>query len=147
MNTTDQSYLVETGNGLAISRRQDLKAARPSFPTDVLDELMKGLDYFVGATDKEDVLRHYWGKQGLDNYTMRNAVIAAYDDQKNARRNLIRPLKAVRRSRAKNIDDILLKAYLCDVLERFNCRSDATLAHSIVNDLLSAGCSWRAPAS
>jgi hypothetical protein len=72
-------------------------------------------------------------------------AIEAGDDQRIARRALTRHLNKIRQAPAKNLDDILFKAELCAVLEPYEFKRRQTVAHSIINDLLSAGCTWMQP--
>ena len=54
----------------------------------------------------------------------------------------LRHLNKIRQAPAKNLDDILFKAELCAVLEPYEFKRHQVVAHSIINDLLSAGCTW-----
>jgi hypothetical protein len=74
-------------------------------------------------------------------------AIEAGDDQRIARRALTRHLNKIRQAPAKNLDDILFKAELCAVLEPYEFKRRQTVAHSIINDLLSAGCTWMQPSA
>ena len=74
-------------------------------------------------------------------------IVEASVDQKIARRALTRHLSIIRRAPAKNLDDILFKAELVAVLEPYEVKNHRTVAHSIVNDLLSAGCTWMQPSA
>jgi hypothetical protein len=74
----------------------------------------------------------------------RAAAIEASEAQKDARRDLIGHLKKIRNAPAKTLDDILFKAEICALLEPWDIERCRTLPHSIITDLLSAGCVWTA---
>jgi hypothetical protein len=136
------SILMETEQGLSVCR--SIKSLRGSIlPAESLDEFMSLLDRYVEAGDREDFIRSYWQKMGYAE-TCRDVVRKAAFDQKSARRDLIRHIKKVRAAPSKNLDDILFKAEICAVLEPYDVGDRRSVAHSIVNDLLSAGCVWTA---
>jgi hypothetical protein len=86
-----------------------------------------------------------WAKDGglsISHEKFRATAVEAHADQKNARRDLTRHLSKIRQAPAKNLDDILFKAEICAVLESYEVERHRTVAHSIVDDLLSAGCTW-----
>jgi hypothetical protein len=142
------SILMETEHGLSVWR--PLKSLKTSIlPAESLDEFMSLLDRYVAFGDREDLVRHYWTKaMGSPSDGMfRAQAIEAGDDRKIARRNLIGYLKKIRAAPAKNLDDILFKAELCAVLEPYAVECHRTLPHSIIDDLLSAGCTWMQPSA
>ena len=110
-----------------------------------LDEFMRLLDRYVAFGDREEFFRHHWPKAGQEQF--RAMIVEASLDQKIARRALTRHLSIIRRAPAKNLDDILFKAELVAVLEPYEVKNHRTVAHSIVNDLLSAGCTWMQPSA
>jgi hypothetical protein len=138
------SILMETEHGLSVCR--PLKSLKTSIlPAESLDEFMSLLDRYVAFGDREDFVRHYWTKDrglSISDEKFRAMVVEADADQKSARRNLIGHLKIIRNTPAKNLDDILFKAEICAVLESYEVKRRRTVAHSIINDLLSAGCTW-----
>jgi hypothetical protein len=138
------SILMETEHGLSVCR--PLKSLKNSIlPAESLDEFMSLLDRYVAFGDYEDFVRHYWTKArglSMSHENFRAMAVEANADQKSARRNLIVGLKIIRKTPAKNLDDILFKAEICAVLESHEVNSRLTVSHSIVNDLLSAGCAW-----
>jgi hypothetical protein len=140
----DGSILMETEHGLSVWR--PLKSLKTSIlPAESLDEFMSLLDRYVALGDREDFVRHYWAKDGglsISHEQLRAMAVEANADQKSARRHLNGHLKKIRQAPAKNLDDILFKAELCAVLEPFDVERHRTVAHSIINDLLSAGCTW-----
>ncbi|MFZ0494988.1 MAG: hypothetical protein WBE80_15120 [Methylocella sp.] len=137
---------METEHGLSVWR--PLQSLRTSIlPAESLDEFMSLLDCYVASCDREGFLRHYWTKARGGLPISRAMVIEATIDQKIARRHLTGHLKKIRSAPAKNLDDILFKAELCAVLERYEVDGHRTVAHSIVNDLLSAGCIWMQPSA
>ncbi len=141
---TGGSILIETEHGLSVWR--PLKSLKTSIlPAESLDGFMSLLDRYVAFGDREDFLRHYWtGARGLSisHENFRAMVIEAGTDQKSARRALTRLLTKIRHAPAKNLDDILFKAEVCAVLESSDVKHHRTVAHSIIGDLLSAGCTW-----
>jgi hypothetical protein len=146
------SILMETEHGLSVWR--PLKSLKTSIlPAESLDEFTSLLDHYVAFGDREDFVRHYWTKAIMgspisDEMLMfRAKAIEAGDDRKTARRNLIGYLKKIRAAPAKNLDDILFKAELCAVLEPYAVEYRRTLPHSIIDDLLSAGCTWMQPSA
>ncbi len=142
------SILMETEHGLSV--RRPLKSLKTSIlPADSLDEFMSLLDRYVSFGDREDCVRHYWTKVGLSgsNEQFRAMAIEANVDQKSARRALTGHLSIIRQAPAKNLDDILFKAELVAVLERREVKHHRTVAHSIVDDLLSSGCTWMQPST
>ena len=115
-----------------------------------LDEFMSLLDRYVALGDQEDFVRHHWTKAGgssISDEILRAKVIEAAHDRKSVRRDLIRDLKKIRSAPAKNLDDILFKAELCAVLDPYEVECHRTLPHSIIKDLLSAGCTWMQPSA
>jgi hypothetical protein len=140
------SILMETEHGLSVCR--PLGSLKTSIlPAESLDEFMS-LHRYVAFGDREDFVRHYWTKAGglsIGHEKFRAMAVEAADDQKSARRDLIRHLKRIRNTPAKNLDDILFKAEICAVLEPLEVNRCQTVAHSIVWDLLSAGCAWMQP--
>ena len=139
------STLMETEHGLSVCRT--LKSLKSSIlPAESLDEFMSLLDRYVAFGDREDALRHYWTRASHDEQ-FRAMVVEASADQKRARRALTRHLSIIRRAPAKNLDDILFKAELVAVLEPYEIKHRHTVAHSIVDDLLSAGCTWMQPSA
>lgn len=138
------SILMETEHGLSVWR--PLKSLKTSvLPAESLDEFMRLLDHYVACGDREDFIRHYWTKGRdlpISHENCRAMAVEASDDQKSARRALTRHLNKIRQAPAKNLDDILFKAELCAVLEPYEFKRRQTVAHSIINDLLSAGCTW-----
>lgn len=149
LNAAGGSILMETEHGLSVWR--PLKSLKTSvLPAESLDEFMSLLDRYVAFGDREDFVRHYWAKaRGLEisHENFRAMVVEAGADQKSARRALIGHLGKIRQAPAKNLDDILFKAELCAVLESFEVNRRQTVAHSIINDLLSAGCTWMQPSA
>jgi hypothetical protein len=144
------SILMETEHGLSVCR--PLKSLKVSvLPAEDLDEFMKLLDRYVGVGDLQDVINHNWKKVGAHSdpnwVKLRDARVKAYKDQKDARRDLIGHLKIIRNAPAKTLDDILFKAEICAVLEPWDVERCRTLTHSIINDLLSAGCTWTQPSA
>jgi hypothetical protein len=143
------SILMETEHGLSVCR--PLKSLKASIlPAESLDEFMILLDRYVASGDREDCVRHYWTKDrglSISHEQFRAMAVQANEDQKSARRDLIGHLKIIRNTPAKNLDDILFKAELCAVLESYEVKRHTTVAHSIVNDLLSAGCTWTQPSA
>jgi hypothetical protein len=136
---TGGSILMETEHGLSVWR--PLKSLKTSIlPAESLDEFMSLLDRYVAFGDREDFLRHYW--RTIANENFRAMVVEAGDDQKSARRALTRLLTKIRHAPAKNLDDILFKAEVCAVLDSSDVKHHRTVAHSIIGDLLSAGCTW-----
>jgi hypothetical protein len=141
------SILMETEHGLSVCRQ--LKLLKVSvLPAEELDEFMKLLGRYVEAGDRESSIRHYWEKDGFLSSPswegFRARALEAGADQKSARRALIGHLKEIREMPAKTLDDILFKAEICAVLEPYEVKHRRTVAHSIINDLLSAGCVWTA---
>jgi hypothetical protein len=141
---------METEHGLSVCC--PLKLLKTSTrPAESLDEFMILLDRYVEAGDYEDAIRHYWWKAGGISAPswekFRTRAIEANDVQKVARRALIGHLKKVRNAPAKNLDDILFKAEICAVLELYDVRDRRTVAHSIITNLLSAGCTWMKPSA
>ena len=138
------SILMETEHGLSVWR--PLKSLKTSIlPADSLDEFMSLLDRYVAFGDREDFLRHYWARArglSISPENFRAMVVEAGTDQQSARRALTRHLTKIRHAPAKNLDDILFKAEVCAVLEPYDVESHRTVAHSIIEDLLSAGCTW-----
>jgi len=148
-NLNSGSLLMETERGLSVCRA--LKSPRTSIlPAESLDEFLSLLARYVKAGDREDAFRHIWGTVGSTyqypggHEKWRDAVGKIKDDGKVARRALIRHLRIVREAPARSLDDVLFKAELCAVLEPWDVKQGRTTAHSIVRDLLSADCSWRA---
>jgi hypothetical protein len=141
------SILMETEHGLSVCR--PLKSLKASFlPAESIDELVILLDRYVEAGDRTDFIRHYWqkiGQSGAEKFRL--MAIEADDDQKSARRDLIRHVKIIRAAPAKTLDDILFKSELCAVLEPYDVRHRRTVSHSIIADLLSAGCTWMQPSA
>jgi hypothetical protein len=140
--TKHGSFLMEKEGGLSVCR--PLKSLKFSvFPAEELDEFISLLNCFVAAEDYEDAIRHWWERVG---HAQRELFIPKIDKarnaQKAARRALIKPLKALRSAPANNLDDILFKAEICAVLEPRDVKGRNTLPTSIINDLLSAGCTW-----
>jgi len=137
------SFLMETEQGLSVCR--PLKSLQTSIlPAEALDEFMSWLDYFVACGDFNEAMRLWWQRIGFEQGELFIPKIKnARDTQKAARRALIKPLKTIRCTPAKTLDDILLKAEICAVLEPHNVTNRKTVAHSIINDLLSAGCTWK----
>jgi hypothetical protein len=142
------SILMETEHGLSVCR--PLKSLKSSIlPAESLDEFMTLLNRYVECGDRDDAIRHYWGKIGCHyrdhNWLkLRGAAVEAHDTQKSARRALIGHLKTIRTTPAKTLDDILFKAEIWAVLEPYDVERRMTVAHSIIADLLSAGCVWTA---
>ncbi len=138
------SILMETEHGLSVWR--PLKSLKTSvLPAESLDEFMRLLDHYVACGDREDFVRHYWSKGRdlpISDDDFRASAVQAIADQKRARRAMIEHLSKIRHAAAKTLDDILFKAELCAVLEPFEVIRHRTVAHSIINDLLSAGCTW-----
>ena len=138
--------LMETERGIFVCR--PLKSLMASvLPAESLDDFMRLLDRYVEFGDREDAIRHYWNSVGglsISHETFRARAVDADADQKSARRDMIVHLKKIRAAPAKNLDDILFKAEICAVLEPYDVRDRRTIAHSIINDLLSAGCIWTA---
>ena len=141
------SILMETEHGLSVWR--PLKSLKTSIlPAESLDEFMSLLDQYVAFGDREDFIRHYWTKARGSSFCdekFRAMAVEADADQKSARRDLIGHLKKIRSAPAKTLDDILFKAELCAVLEPLEVKRNRTVAHSIIKDLLSAGCTWMQP--
>jgi hypothetical protein len=144
------SVLMETEHGLSVWR--PLESLKISLlPAESLDEFMSLLDRYVAFGDREDFIRHYWTKaRDLpigEAVNFRAMAVAAGVDQQIARRRLIGHLNKIRRAPAKNLDDVLFKAELCAVLEPWKVERHETVAHSIIDDLLSAGCTWMQPSA
>ena len=143
------SILMETEHGLSVCR--PLKSLKTStLPAESLDEFMSLLDRYVALGDQEDFVRHHWTKargSSISDGILRAKAIEAARDRKSARRDLIRDLKKIRSAPAKNLDDILFKAELCAVLDPYEVKCHRTLPHSIIKDLLSAGCTWMQPSA
>jgi hypothetical protein len=143
------SILMETEHGLSVWRPQ--KSLETSvLPAESLDEFMRLLDHYVACGDREDFVSHYWTSDrglSISHEKFRAMAIEAGDDQRIARRALTRHLNKIRQAPAKNLDDILFKAELCAVLEPYEFKRRQTVAHSIINDLLSAGCTWMQPSA
>ena len=145
---TGGSILIETEHGLSVWR--PLKSLKTSIlPAESLDEFMSLLDRYVAFGDREEFLRHYWtsamasaGGLSISPENFRAMVVEAGTDQQSARRALTRHLTKIRHAPAKNLDDILFKAEVCAVLEPYDVERHRTVAHSIIEDLLSAGCTW-----
>ena len=72
---------------------------------------------------------------------------AHYDERCFLPIDLIGHLKIIRNPPAKNLDDILFKPEICAVLEPYDVRKCRTLTHSIINDLLSPGCTSMRPSA
>jgi hypothetical protein len=138
------SILMETEHGLSVCR--PLKSLKTStLPAESLDEFMSLLDRYVAFGDQEDFVRHHWTKargSPISDEILRAKAIEAACERKSARRDLVGHLKKIRAAPAKNLDDILFKAEICAVLESYEVERQRTVAHSIINDLLSAGCTW-----
>jgi hypothetical protein len=139
------SILMETEHGLSVWR--PLKSLKISIlPAESLDEFMSLLDRYVAFGDRENFVRHWWAMDGglssISHERWRATAIEAAVNQKSARRDLTRHLSKIRQAPAKNLDDILFKAEICAVLESYEVERHRTVAHSIINDLLSAGCTW-----
>jgi hypothetical protein len=144
------SNLIETEHGLSVCR--PLKSLKVSvLPPEELDEFMKLLDRYAEFGDLQDVINNNWkkvrGHSDPNFVKVRDARVKAYKDQKDARRDLIGHLKIIRNAPAKTLDDILFKAEICAVLEPWDVERCRTLPHSIINDLLSAGCTWMQPSA
>ena len=136
----DTAVLAETDRGLAVVRPAGLKALRPSFLSgDELDAFLKTLEAFATAESLDNHFCMTREAMGADPDCQ-----AARKDAKRLRREMIAPLKRLRRARSKTLDDILFKAMIVEVVEGGDCRRSETVAHSIVNDLLAADCMWRA---
>jgi hypothetical protein len=136
------SILIETEHGLSVCR--PLKSLKSSILTaESLDEFMGLLDCYVAFGDREDFVRHYWAKAGANHeHPFRTSALAEAADRKIARRALTGHLSIIRQTPAKNLDDILFKSELVAVLEPYEVKNHRTVAHSIINDLLSTGCTW-----
>jgi len=133
------SCLIETDRGLAVSRLQAARALRPSMLAgDALDAFLAKLDEFISAGQQEHHLRERFGypeaKQGIND---------ADETARKLRRFMIIPIRTIRMAKAKNLDDILFKAVVTEIIDPFGCRRSESIPHSIVNDLLSADCQWR----
>jgi hypothetical protein len=144
------SILTETEHGLSVLR--PLKSLKISvLPAEELDEFMSLLNRYVECGDRGDAARHYWRKVGYNanpnGEKLLGIALEASDGQKSARRALIRHLKEIRETPAENLDDILFKAEICAVLEPWDIERCRTLTHSIINNLLSAGCTWMQPSA
>jgi hypothetical protein len=143
------SILMETEHGLSVCR--PLKSIKTStLPAESLDEFMSLLDRYVAFGDQEDFVRHHWTKawgSSISDEILRAKAIEAACERKSARRDLVGHLKKIRAAPAKNLDDILFKAELCAVLDPYNVGYHRTLPHSIIKDLLSAGCTWMQPSA
>lgn len=80
----------------------------------------------------------------LDDYaTVTSIHDLAHKDALRLRRAMISPIKKTRIAKSKNLDDLLFKALIVEVVDYWDCRDSRALGHSIVNDLLSADCMWR----
>ena len=134
------AVLAEADHGLAIVRPAGLKALRPSFLTvEEADYLLSLLDGFVNSEQvKHYLLETHVGSQNDPD------LKAADEEARRLRRAMIPLLKKVRDAKSKTLDDILFKALIVEGVEAYECRHSKTLGHSIVNDLLSADCMWRA---
>lgn len=133
--------LAESAGGLAIVRMRG-RAPRPSMLSDEEnDRLLDLLNELVCARQEEDILVDRVRAMSHDVYIAkkREADAAAKD----ARRKMIGLLKKVKGAKSRTLDDILFKAMICEAMDVYKCRDSDTLGHSIVNDLLSAECSWR----
>jgi hypothetical protein len=143
------SILMETEHGLSVCRPlESLKTS--TLPAESLDEFMSLLDRYVAFGDQEDFVRHHWTKAGgssISDEILRAKAIEAGCERKSARRDLVGHLKKIRAAPAKNLDDILFKAEICAVLESHDVGYHRTLPHSIIKDLLSAGCTWMQPSA
>jgi hypothetical protein len=141
------SILIETEHGLSVCR--PLKSLKSSIlSAESLDEFMRLLDRYVAFGDREDFVRHHWAKGvSYHEHLFRATAVEAAADQKSARRALTGHLSIIRQTPAKDLDDILFKAELVAVLESYEVKNHRTVAHSIVNDLLSAGCTWMQPSA
>jgi len=139
----DGSFLMETEQGLSVCR--PLKSLQTSIlPAEALDEFMSWLDYFVACGDFGEAMHHWWQRIGFEQRELFVPKMEkARDTQKAARRALIKPLKTIRCTPARTLDDILFKAEICAVLEPLSVADRKTVAHSIIADLLSAGCTWK----
>ena len=132
------SCLIETDRGLAISRLISAKAMRPSMLAgEALDAFLAKLDDFVCAQQRYDELIFTRVAPGPE-------CGEARDRAKSIRRSLIVPIRAIRTAKSKTIEDVLFKAEISEIIEPYECRQSNSIAHSLVNDLLSADCQWRA---
>ncbi|WP_395696993.1 hypothetical protein [Methylocella sp.] len=128
----DTAVLAETDRGLAVVRPAGLKALRPTFLSE------EELGCLLALLDELASAEHLWlTRLGADGDRGRRAA-------KLARRAMIQLLKKVRRARSKTLDDLLFKALVLEGVDSSECHQSRTLGHSIVNDLLSADCMWRA---
>ncbi|WP_395696625.1 hypothetical protein [Methylocella sp.] len=136
----ETAILAETGSGLAVVRSAGLNALRPTFLSEEeASAFFATLDAFASADSLDSHFDNTREAMGAD-----PDCKAARKDAKRLRREMVAPLKKVRNAKSKTLDDILFKAMAFEIVDRLECRSSATLAHSIVNDLLSADCMWRA---
>jgi len=136
------SILMETEHGLSVCR--PLKSLKTSFlPAESSAEFMSLLDRYVEAGEREEFVRGNW--KGIGHESRCAAIDEANFKKKDTRRDLIRHLKKIRAAPAKTLDDILFKAEICAVLEPWDVRDRRGISHSVIADLLSAGCTWMQP--
>ncbi|ACK51987.1 hypothetical protein Msil_3078 [Methylocella silvestris BL2] len=134
------SGLAETASGLAVVRSKDFRALRPSVLSgEELAKFLKDLDAYVAADQQEEHL-----DRTVSPRRPREEYVAARLRIRGLRRVLNKPLKKIRAAKSTTIDDILFKASLAEIVDNYECWGSTTLGHSIVNDLLSAACEWRA---
>jgi hypothetical protein len=128
-NSDPLPILTDTERGLAVSRLKSAKALRPSMLSgEALEDFLAKFDSFISSTQADET------GQPVE-YMSRPTVL---------RKQIIIPIRTIRTTKSKNLEDILFKALVSELVEPWRCRRSETVAHSIVNDLLSAGCTWRA---
>ncbi|PNG27907.1 hypothetical protein [Methylocella silvestris] len=139
------SGLAENPAGLAVIRSQSIKALRPSMLSgEELDRFLVQLDEYARAAERE---RHIRARcdAGIDRWEDRRKEVGPLQDKAaEIRRFMRKPITTIRKARSKTIDDILFKAAVVEIVDPYDCVWSKTLGHSIVNDLLSAACEWRA---
>ena len=112
---------------------------RPSMLAgEALDAFLAKLDELVSAKQREEEL--LFGRNDFANPErdeLRERVKAL-------RRSMIVPIRTIRTAKSRTIEYVLFKADISEIIAPFECRRSDSIAHSLVNDLLSADCQWRA---
>ncbi|PNG25718.1 hypothetical protein [Methylocella silvestris] len=140
------SGLAENPAGLAVIRSQSIKALRPSMLSgEELDRFLVQLDEYSAALQMADHVREKVSSLSDPRWpALRKEIGDQQEKAAQIRRYMKKPITAIRTARSKTIDDILFKAVVVEIIEPYDCVWSKTLGHSIVNDLLSAACEWRA---